>query len=147
MIRSVRVPDLIYTKEQTVDDPMPSARPDGAEQDDRSASPGEVEWTTGLERLTASLEADLRDVITSAVREARGVVRMLDRRGAQLLQQLDERRRAADEEQEGLQARVAAVQADLDAVEDEIHQTRLQSEGEAHEVLEAARRRADAIVA
>jgi hypothetical protein len=126
---------------------MPSARPDSAEQDDRSASPAETEWTNGLERLAVSLEADLRDVMSSAVREARGVVHALDRRGAQLLQQLDERRRAADEEQEGLQSRVAAVQADLEAVEDEIHQTRLQSEREAHEVLEAARRRADAIVA
>jgi hypothetical protein len=126
---------------------MPSARPDSTEEEDRSASPGEVEWTTGLERLTASIEVDLRDVVSGAVREARGVMRMLDRRGAQLLQQLEERRKAVDDEHEALQARVEAVQTDLAAVEDEIRETRLQSEQEAHEMLEAARRRADAIVA
>src|SRR3954453_13102357 len=89
------VPDLTHdeprsTKERTVDDPMPNARPDGADQEDRSASLGPAEWTTGLDRLRASIEADLSDVASSAVREARTVVVNLERRGAELLRALDE---------------------------------------------------------
>ena len=130
-----------------MDEPMPNVRPDGADQEERSASLGPDEWTTSLNQLRQSLESSFSEAASQAVREARNVVASLERQGTEVLKHLDERRRAALEEEQALLGRVSQIQADLEAVHTEIQQSREQAEREQRDILESARGRADRIVA
>jgi hypothetical protein len=118
-----------------------------AEKDVPVASLGEDEWSTELERLAAKLEAELRDVTESAVRESAATIRAFERRGLRLLQQVEERRREADDEQKAMLARTAEMQAHISALEKEIEEERRRAEDEAATMVSQANRRADSIVA
>jgi hypothetical protein len=130
-----------------VDDPMRSTRPGDADAADRSASEDEAEWRAGLDQLLADLDDALERTVETARRQVRDVVRTIEERGKQQLESLAASRQAYEADQAALSERVAAVQADIEAVEDELNQARAQADQESEDAIAAARRRADAIVA
>ena len=129
-----------------MDEPMPTPQRYEADKDVQAASFGEDEWSTELERLAAKLESELRDVTESAIRESAVTVRAFERRGLRLLQQIDEQRREAEDEQKATLARVSEMQANVAALEKETEELRRRTEDEAATTISQANRRADSIL-
>lgn len=129
-----------------MDEPMPNPQRYEAENDGRTASLGEDEWSTELEQLSAKLEADLRDITAGAIRDTATTVRALERRGIHLLRGIDERRRASEEEQQAMLARVSEMQSNIATLEQEIQEERRRAEQEAATTIDRANKRAQAIL-
>jgi hypothetical protein len=129
-----------------VDEPMVSTRPNDADAAVRSTSQYEVEWRDGLSRLMSNLEGELQRAVDTARRQASDAIIGIERQGLDLLTKLDERRQEADAEHAAVEERVATVQANIKAAEQELVESRATAQREATDIVNTARHRADTIV-
>src|SRR5688572_14374019 len=107
-----------------VDEPTVSTRPNDADVAVRSTSQYEVEWRDGLSRLMSNLEGELQRALDSARRQASDALKGIEGQGLTLLGQLEQRREEAEAEQRAVEERVSAMEASIEAAEQELREAR-----------------------